>query len=258
MQLRETPLPKSATIAGNNAKSVVRKTLPYLETNMQTVALVVAGEGEWWFDGQWHVLKPGWMNWRYPEERKRIRSSAGYRTIVFRFQMQRHGKLRLPRFCAWRDPHEASIWAEAECERFTGQPVDAMQARIWYDRLLAEVQWWQEQALHGDQPDLLRSALQLLEDQTCDSSIDMHILADQLSCSERSLYAVFKQHHDCSPQQHLQRLRIARARELLAHSDASIQDIAESVGYVVPASFSRAFKQETASTPSQWRRLHGM
>ena len=256
MFVRDTPLPKSARVQENNAPAGLKRTLSYLEPDMQTVALLVAGEGEWCFEGQWHALRSGWMNWRYPEERKRIRSASGYRTIVFRFHMQRHGKLRLPRFCAWRDPFAARQWAETEYARLGNRTVDALQARLWYDRLLAEVQYWQERPVAEIQADLLLDALRYIELHFADPALDIPGLATELHCSERALYHVFKQQHHCTPQQHIVQQRIAQARHYLMHADLSIAEIGEAVGFLHATSFSRAFKQLTGSSPAAWRRMH--
>ena len=48
-------------------------------------------------------------------------------------------------------------------------------------------------------------------------------------------------------------LRLEKAKELLAHSDMSVDEISTAVGYLNSSSFRRKFKQETGLTPSQYR-----
>ena len=58
------------------------------------------------------------------------------------------------------------------------------------------------------------------------------------------------------PYRYQQRLRIARAAELLATSDMRIIEIALAVGYETPQALARVFVQQHAMTPSEWRRRH--
>jgi len=58
------------------------------------------------------------------------------------------------------------------------------------------------------------------------------------------------------PYRYQQRLRIARAAELLAGSDMRIIEIALAVGYETPQALARVFVQQHGMTPSEWRRRH--
>ena len=57
-----------------------------------------------------------------------------------------------------------------------------------------------------------------------------------------------------SPYDYLQRLKIAKAQELLADSEMSITDISHFLGYSSSQHFSGVFKQYTGQTPSVFRR----
>lgn len=58
------------------------------------------------------------------------------------------------------------------------------------------------------------------------------------------------------PYRYQQKLRIARAAELLADSDMRIIEIALAVGYETPQALARVFVQQHGVTPSEWRRQH--
>lgn len=58
------------------------------------------------------------------------------------------------------------------------------------------------------------------------------------------------------PYRYQQKLRIARAAELLAASDMRIIEIALAVGYETPQALARVFVQQHGMTPSEWRRRH--
>lgn len=55
---------------------------------------------------------------------------------------------------------------------------------------------------------------------------------------------------------YLSALRMRKASELLRHSDASVADIAEAVGYQSDMAFSRVFKEHFAHTPYAWRKAY--
>ncbi|MEZ4235154.1 MAG: AraC family transcriptional regulator [Myxococcota bacterium] len=56
-----------------------------------------------------------------------------------------------------------------------------------------------------------------------------------------------------TPHQALTRVRLARARELLLHSDLQVTDICFAVGFRSLGSFSALFAREVGDPPSQWR-----
>jgi transcriptional regulator GlxA family with amidase domain len=57
------------------------------------------------------------------------------------------------------------------------------------------------------------------------------------------------------PLRHLAALRMRRAAELLATTDASLADIAASVGYANEFALSRAFRRLTGAPPGAYRRM---
>lgn len=78
-------------------------------------------------------------------------------------------------------------------------------------------------------------------------------LAQTAGVSRSVLYTRFSERLDGSPSAYLTRWRMVIARrELLGN--ASIGEVAETVGYGSEAAFSRAFKREVGASPSAWRR----
>ena len=59
----------------------------------------------------------------------------------------------------------------------------------------------------------------------------------------------------CAPMQYLTSWRLQLAARRLRTTAQSVAEIAEAVGYGSIASFSRAFKRHTGSSPSEWRTL---
>jgi AraC-like DNA-binding protein len=52
------------------------------------------------------------------------------------------------------------------------------------------------------------------------------------------------------------RARLSEGRQLLLHTDESIEAIAERCGFASPSHFHRAFKRAHGAPPGEWRRAH--
>lgn len=80
-----------------------------------------------------------------------------------------------------------------------------------------------------------------------------HEVADTFKITPRHLSRLFKQHGSSSPQDYLLRLKMHKASVLLLASQASVQSIAQMVGYEDPYHFSRNFKKVYQISPRHWR-----
>lgn len=81
-------------------------------------------------------------------------------------------------------------------------------------------------------------------------------LSDLANVSCLSLYhfaRAFKLSTQLSPMIYFSQMRLNRAKELLAHSNISIDDLAEAVGYSSGANLARAFKKNAGVSPTQFR-----
>lgn len=74
-----------------------------------------------------------------------------------------------------------------------------------------------------------------------------------LPVQRRMLERRFKQETGRSVYQELRRLRLVTAKDLLANSDLSVEEIAESAGIGESRQLSAMFKKELGMTPSAWR-----
>ena len=77
-------------------------------------------------------------------------------------------------------------------------------------------------------------------------------VAEQLALSVRTLQRQLQQ-AGTSYQQLLDDVRQELAEHALLHSEQSLQEISDSLGFSEPRSFHRAFKQRTGLTPAQYR-----
>jgi AraC-like DNA-binding protein len=69
-------------------------------------------------------------------------------------------------------------------------------------------------------------------------------------------FVIFKRCMGSTPIDYFIRLRMERARELLATTSCSVKEIAGVLGYDDPLYFSRVFKAVNQTTPTQYRMTH--
>ena len=84
--------------------------------------------------------------------------------------------------------------------------------------------------------------------------IDISELAGSIGVSSRQLERLFQANLKMSPSRFYIDLRMARARELLLHTDLAIGEIASVCGYESPSHFSRFYRQHFNETPAMARR----
>lgn len=84
--------------------------------------------------------------------------------------------------------------------------------------------------------------------------LSMAELAPMMSCSPRHLNRLFRTELGTSFREKQIELRLARACELLANSDAKVVEVALESGYQSSSVFSELFKRHFGVSPGQWRR----
>src|SRR6266481_281245 len=81
-------------------------------------------------------------------------------------------------------------------------------------------------------------------------------LASVAKMSLPHYFVIFKRCTGSTPIDYFIRLRMERARELLATTSCSVKEIAGVLGYDDPLYFSRVFKSVNQTTPTQYRLSH--
>lgn len=84
--------------------------------------------------------------------------------------------------------------------------------------------------------------------------IGLDDLAGVVGLSRFHFCTAFREATGSTPHEWLVRLRIERARQLLADPALSITEIAFAVGYETPSSFAAAFRKVMSTTPTHFRR----
>ena len=85
------------------------------------------------------------------------------------------------------------------------------------------------------------------------SQCSLRDLAGQLNCSERHFTRLFREEFGVPFRARQIELRLQRARQLLADSDAKIINVAYDSGYQHLGLFNLMFKKRFGMTPSEWR-----
>ena len=99
---------------------------------------------------------------------------------------------------------------------------------------------------------LVRSALKWMEEEAA-TDIALSAVAERLQVSPNYLSTLIKNETGLTFTQHLIRIRITHAKQLLTETQLKIYEICEQVGYSDQAYFSRLFKASIGVTPYEYR-----
>jgi transcriptional regulator GlxA family with amidase domain len=100
--------------------------------------------------------------------------------------------------------------------------------------------------------ELFHEALVVIERDYADETLSLSAVARSIATSRRQLQRVFGE-RDTSFRRELQRVRMARAAELLRADAMPVGAVARAVGYRQPAQFSKAFRRHHGRPPSELR-----
>ncbi len=87
-----------------------------------------------------------------------------------------------------------------------------------------------------------------------DKPLKLESMAELVHCSARQLQRWFKRQMQLGPMEYVIKVRMSHAARLLNHTAATIQEIAQSIGYRDMYYFSNAFKKYYGTAPLDFRR----
>jgi AraC family transcriptional regulator, regulatory protein of adaptative response / methylphosphotriester-DNA alkyltransferase methyltransferase len=102
--------------------------------------------------------------------------------------------------------------------------------------------------------DLYRDARAVLARRYGDDDLSLASVAREIATSRRQLQRAFAEAGGTSFSRELQRVRMARAAQLLLNGSLPVQDVAAAVGYRQAAQFAKVFRRHHGVAPSSFRR----
>jgi AraC family transcriptional regulator, regulatory protein of adaptative response / methylphosphotriester-DNA alkyltransferase methyltransferase len=105
--------------------------------------------------------------------------------------------------------------------------------------------------------DLYRDALTVIARRYGDDDLSLATVAREIATSRRQLQRAFAEAGGTSFSRELQRVRMARAAQLLLDGSLPVQDVAAAVGYRQAAQFAKVFRRHQGVPPSSFRRGAG-
>ncbi|WP_375106244.1 ABC transporter substrate-binding protein [Lysinibacillus fusiformis] len=124
---------------------------------------------------------------------------------------------------------------------------------LFYQYIYELLRQMHAQGIHPIKPDIVTEAVRYIEEHY-QRPLTLEKLAQELSCSVGYLSKLFKEKMHTSPIHYLGVIRINKAAKLLVQTDATLQDIADHVGYPDGYSLSRSFKRHKGISPAQFKR----
>jgi AraC family transcriptional regulator of adaptative response / methylphosphotriester-DNA alkyltransferase methyltransferase len=99
---------------------------------------------------------------------------------------------------------------------------------------------------------LLQDAVRIVESEYPDE-LSLDDIARRVASSRRQLQRAYSEIGHTTFREHLARVRMARAAELLAAGSLTVREVARRVGYRQPAQFAKAFRRHVGVAPSDFR-----
>jgi LacI family transcriptional regulator len=138
----------------------------------------------------------------------------------------------LDRICAGEAPPQGPLLIEPTDSPVTRHSTDALPIR---------------------DPDIAR-ALRYIRHHATERPMSIDDVLEQVALTRRTFERRFRVAMDCSPQEEIQRVRLERAKDLLAKTDLPVPDVADAAGFGNVNRFGIAFKSYTGVTPIKYRR----
>ena len=109
-----------------------------------------------------------------------------------------------------------------------------------------------EVKLMSPDEEMLQRLVGLMEENIDDSGFNVNKMCEMVHLSHMHFIRKVRQLTGKTPSELLKSFRMKRAQDLLAQQKVTISEVAYQVGYDLPNSFSRVFRQEFGMTPTEY------
>ena len=99
---------------------------------------------------------------------------------------------------------------------------------------------------------LFEDAVAIVEEEYA-TDLSLDDIARRVASSRRQLQRAYSEIGDTTFREHLTRVRMKRAAELLTRRGMTVREVARRVGYRQPAQFAKAFRRYQGQAPSAFR-----
>ena len=99
---------------------------------------------------------------------------------------------------------------------------------------------------------LFEEAIHIVESEYA-SDLALDDIAHRVASSRRQLQRAFAEVGRTTFREHVARVRMARAAEMLGAGSLTVREVARRVGYRQPAQFAKAFRRHVGVAPSDFR-----
>lgn len=106
----------------------------------------------------------------------------------------------------------------------------------------------------ADAKDLVSQSVFMIQQNLCRGEFGVNDIAEALHVSAGYFSRMFRKQMGITCIEYITKLRIEKAKDLLAHTDLKHESIAQAVGYSNVYYFSVQFKKQTGETPGQYRK----
>ena len=103
---------------------------------------------------------------------------------------------------------------------------------------------------------LFEEAVLIVEEEFA-SELSLDDIARRVASSRRQLQRAYAEIGRTTFRQHLTKIRMDRAADLLATRRLTVREVAQRVGYRQPAQFAKAFRRHQGMAPSSYRATRG-
>jgi len=148
-----------------------------------------------------------------------------------------------------------ALFSRVHADMADGHPQGGMLAGTALHRLIMLASGSQAAPPATPDGERLRALVSALRQRAL-APLDLSALAREFGFAPATLRRHMHDHYRQSPMEMLQQCRLDRARELLATTSASIEEIAGAAGFADPYYFSRLFRHHEGMPPTAFRRRH--